>query len=684
MVFADYPGHAWAAVIFTGIVGVLLAVYAPGWRRMGRAGHISAALTAVCAAALVLLLWNPSQPVPRPKEAQVRGAVFFDTSLSMAVNPESASRLEQAVKAFETHAAAFPQVQWDVYGFDDTVYRAGDARALGRYGNTTDLRAALETAQEKTKDAAFVLLFTDGGAAEREPELYAGLDFDQRLLITAVDAEREFPDVSIGTLTAPDQVFAGSVFQVSADVTARGFAGPLKLSLYQDDTLVETRTIEISEQAAAHVTFYAMTEKAGERLFSLRTPALEGEADTQDNVSHFFVQTHEPRTLRVLLYAQRMSFDLGKISSALIGYGNVQVQTRMDVFAADIMGRKAHAAARTFPAGELEKYDLVILGPLEPGSFGNDDAEPLYRYVNDRAGAVIFLPPVEQDMPVLAEVFQTLLPVRFETDSEQQGPPTQNIFSPAGFDPAAAPKLIPAYENLVPKASARVIPGPDAVPAAVMQRLGAGHTCLLNSAMLYRWFAADSAGGLLGRLLCALASEMVRPVPQGGIRLQAERLSDSRRRLDAVLRDAEDAPITGANVIAAVADETHILTQGHDGIYSGIVNAMADGILTVQVSARKEEIFLGTQKRSFVFDFPSPEMDRAGGNAAFLRELAAAVNGRCVNLNDIGEMDLKALLSAPAQGELRFESRWRKIWIFVSLSALFLLNWWIRRRNGLA
>lgn len=355
------------------------------------------------------------------------------------------SRLDTALAVLHGSGAAAPLLsrlreRYDVTvaGFDEEVRElspdaVSTATAAGR---TTDLTQALEWVQKRVppESLAGILLLSDGRHhAEKPPEdLARALGF-QGSPIRAVALGSEVPptDAALLDVRSPEAVYLGDRLRVTAGVKADGLRGrQVTVQLRLGEEVVDQQTLEVPEdEHRAEVRLAHSPESGGTLAYSLHLVPQEGELFTENNSWEFetavtddrtnvlLVDSHprwEFRYLRNLFYGRDKSVHL---QSVLLNPDEIKGQEPQPPVPASASRPFGEAEATALPASEDEwmRFDVIILGDVQPASFGADQWAMVERAVGER-GALLVVIAGPRAMPhaFSGEVARKLLPVEYD------------------------------------------------------------------------------------------------------------------------------------------------------------------------------------------------------------------------------------------------------------------------------
>lgn len=725
ILFAHYPGDVWAvALVITAVLLVIGAYSVITWRR-----PLSASLLAVmqmaAAVALLALLWDPSRQEPTETSRRREVLVFFDTSESMSLNdtPDKTSRLDAAIAGFRTLTeAAGPDVDFTLYGFAEDCYAARQEDAFRRWGSRTNLDAVFATLARRSH-AAGALVFTDGQTPYGSAAGPVGGEGAVPLVLAGVGATDPGVDASIRSIQAPARVAVDHTYSVTVEAAVRGAAAAnASLEILSDGVPIHREDVALPGQDTPHsVTITMPAGEAGTRLVTARVH-LADDVNPGNDERHAQVQVVSEPPLRVLLYTQVASFDIGKMRQVLARDKRVRLDLGFDVLkdATQAMGgatragfvrdeAKERAPRAGLMAGHVplpdtaegfNEYDLIVLGPLAQDTLKPDQLALLYDFVVRRGAGLILLPGPDPwawpDMP--SADFQALLPVepgaargtangqdllpRLTLEGRQQG----------SLDEAVLRELAPAtqafHTDVLPKPAASVWIEAAGQPLVVVHRVGRGRVALLNIRHLYRWYRADLEGGVLR----ALVSEMLSYAgTRSGTDAQVELLAardaaDPRAvRFDAYVYDRQFEHVPDATVLLDVEGTVYRMDAGGNGRYSLRLDDVRGESIVASASAEREGELVGAATLAAHLPAVHREMDAVALNRDFLVALAQRTGGL---YRDAAELDTKVLerfAARPVADESRtLRSAWRRWPVFLVLCGWLTALWLVRRSMGYA
>lgn len=418
------------------------------YRREGIASAaVRGALLAARLGAIALLAVFLSGPVwvaetSEPGSRSVAVLVDESESMSLADCPSPAPadgaltgripRIE-AVRAFLAGNAwakglpGSPRVSY--WGFSDRLRYLGEegVERAAAAGPATALGDAIQSALSEANGAlAAIFLFTDG-RANRGADAVAAADVAAergvRVYAFGVGDPAGTRDVEAVSIDMNDVVLLNDAARVSVRIRSRRFDGrAARVVLSEEGRDVAERELVLADGRVQETRFFHKMTETGRRVLAARVEPLEGEIATANNEVSRAVEVIDAK-IKVLLVDGYPRWEFQYLRNAL---------KRDPVASVSVLQEDADALF--FPEGtlpvralpetlpDLAAYDVVVLGDVSAGYATTAFCESLVRFVQDRAGGVVFLagarnrsPQVFRDTPA-----EKLLPIHLHDAAEER------------------------------------------------------------------------------------------------------------------------------------------------------------------------------------------------------------------------------------------------------------------------
>lgn len=306
----------------------------------------------------------------------------------------------------------------------------------------TDLASALERVMVDLPGHRLgsIIVLTDGRHnASRSVEPLARQLSQQGVTLNSVvlGARTNAPaDAAIASLETPDMVYSGDKVYLKTEVKLDGITNDvINAALYRGDELVDTREIVIKDSTGmrAPIELSHEPEESGLQTYRVVVDGFEHEVVATNNEQQISVNVSDDR-VKLLLIDGRPSWEFRYIKnlfasrdrSTQLQYVLLQPDEIADApdrepIYASAANEHDDIEATRLPRGEDEwmKFDVIILGDVEPESLGAERLRILDRFVSHRGGALIIIAgPMHMPHRYTETALADLLPVTVRpTDS---------------------------------------------------------------------------------------------------------------------------------------------------------------------------------------------------------------------------------------------------------------------------
>jgi hypothetical protein len=396
-------------------------------------------MVALRLAALLVLVWILVEPtwireVERNRNREV--VVVLDDSASMHLRDDGgpATRLETGEEALAKSgilAKLGEGMKVRTVRAARSVKSDGEGKAEG-WSDATDIAAALGTVLEQVPpdDLAGVVLVSDGrhnrpGRVEDVARRFGILDAPVGVVATG---SAEPPrDASVLEVKAPEAIHLGDRMRVTAALKFDGYKGhEAKVKLMRGEDLIEERKIPVpQDHHREEVRFTTVPEEGGVGGYRIEIAGLDGERFAENNAWEFETSITDARTnvlivdstprwefryLRNLFYGRDKSVHMQYV---LMNPDRIAGQED-DIIPASATRPFGEAQATRLPASEEEwrKFDVIILGDIDPSAIDDNNWRIISECVKERAAMLVMIAgPRWMPHGISAEAGRELVPV---------------------------------------------------------------------------------------------------------------------------------------------------------------------------------------------------------------------------------------------------------------------------------
>jgi len=227
-------------------------------------------------------------------------------------------------------------------------------------------------------------------------------------------------DIIVDSVFTPDVAFINDEVPVTVRVRAQGLKGQTgHLTLKLGDKEVAAKDLEFSDDGEQAVPMTFTPDKAGEFDLTANIPPRDDETVKDNNTATQRLRVIDSK-IKVLFIEQGPRWEFRYVQAALMR--DRRVDAKFILLQADpalAQGTDSPYLSK-FPATkeELFKYDLVVIGDVNPKFFMPEQIDSLNEFVSKFGGALIFIAGQQFDPGAyLGTPFEKLLPVEMDAST---------------------------------------------------------------------------------------------------------------------------------------------------------------------------------------------------------------------------------------------------------------------------
>lgn len=636
-----------------------------------------------------------------------------------------------------------------IYAFDSAVRRNVAVEDLRSQGLSTRMGEALSKVYSELvgQPTAAVVLLSDGRSNEGvDPgrTVVQCLEMHQiqiPLWSVAVGDPTNRSDLAVRVVkpTTGREFLVGDQIPFTVEVRARGFEAdslPVKIEILDASRkLLASQALTLPGGAGSRKeVLYVQAEADGRQAFTIRTPPLEGEADTTNNTRKVVLRIIKKR-IKVLFAEGYPRWEYRYLKNALIRDDeNFEVHVMLLSAERDFVQEASPdlKPVYAFPAkaADLFHYDVIVLGDVNPANLADTPEETpavlrtLARFVSEAGGGLLMLAgegwnphgytstALESVLPVVPgtsagrtlDFQQPFRPVRtamgrtdpiliFSRESEENRRLWEDPRD--GFPPlywyASVLRAKPGARVLLTHPTGRNAYGPH--PLLATQFYGKGRSMFLGVDSLWRWRKYHGDRFFYQFYSQALRYLATTKLYRGNKRYDL--FTDKLRydigetvRISAAVRNPDFLPAEEPHqtVYWDAPRTPHSreiqLDKVKPGEYEAVVMAARRGRHTLWIKTHREAE-ARADETEFEVEITPLEKAEPSMDAVLMRGLAdlAGDSGTFHLLHELPAA-LGSLESRPARTPLKSHTRdiWDSWWVLCLLTGLLALEWAFRKR----
>ncbi|MBM3286027.1 MAG: hypothetical protein FJY88_01540 [Candidatus Eisenbacteria bacterium] len=689
--------------------------------------------------AILIVLFALAEPVLTivlPDPGKPRIALLIDGSASMALpgsGPAAGSRAERARDlAREIADRLGSDFRVDQYAFDSALApRERDAPA--RSAGNTAIGDALDAlaSREGGRPLGGAILLSDGMNTVGSDPVGAARNAGVPVFPVMIGGSLGAPDVRVLRIRTNAVAFSGEPVPVEVEIASTGQDGrALDLEVVDQGKVLATGRVTVGrgEDLEQSVRLDVRPQAPGLRKWDVR---LVGAQDAiPENDSRSVALRVLERKTRVLLLEGRLDWDHAFLRRVLASDSTFGYRFLL----ADRAGRwlPDRPGAPPPQIGDLRDYAAVVLGDAPASALGAGFHAALARYV-EQGGGLLVLGGRAGLARLRGTPLEPLLPADVIPGIDQERPLAARLTTAGLTHPITAVEESPARAEAVWSSLPPVWPSPDRVrtraggvtllefaaakggePALVAGFAGQGKVALLASHDFWRWGflpSGTAAGGeadLFGQFALRLIRWLAEPTlrdrflaePARGVFQNGEAPEFAARVWDERYAPVPDARVTirvvpASDASGGVGDSSahptrarvvDLRPKGLEGTFAGKVDPLQPGAYRFTAEAVSADGLrqLGRIESAFWVDQNGPEHVRLRSDPGTLDQIARASGGTAVDEDGLAALLARLPGTIRKVGRVREIEMWNQLAVFLAFILVLSVEWFLRRRRGLA
>lgn len=691
------------------------------------------ALRTVTFAVLAFIFLRPVLNISTvlPQESYV--AVVIDNSESMKIRDDGresrAEQLQAQLEATSFFKRLSDKFRIRMYRFDREAERIDRFDRMNYTGKRTRIESATDLLQQELGSVPLsgVVLITDGvdNASQQWTESLARLESRRIPFYTVgVGTDEITRDAEIVKVSAPREMLKESTAVVDVSFRSHGFSGR-KATLYVRENGVLLKSEEVTlprDGEIAEKSVDLPVKNEGSRLFSFFIQAQDDRIAENNNLDSLVeIKNDHPQ---ILYIEGEPRWEFKFLRRAIQDDPNLRLVTLLrssqNKFYRQGIDRE-EMLAEGFPTKreELFQYKGLIFGSIESTFFTQDQLKMVVDFVSTRGGGFLMMggknsfsggryqnSPIAEMLPVqlgpestpVIERLKVLVTDygRTHTLMKLNADANANIKQWSDLPPlndfnktldAKVGGIVLARGETESKAGASPI-------LLAYQRYGRGRAMAFTSGSSWRWQMEMDHDDMTYELFWKQILRWLVNSSPDPVMVTSDKdtyLPGEPVRLSAEVADKNFDRMNNARAIAKITNpagltETIALdwSGAQEGTYQAELNASEPGIYQVDLTATQGNDTLGTYRTSFQVQDRPVEYYNASLDARLLQSIASQTGGRYYPLSRIGDVPDDAVY---VEGETSFVEQkelWDVPFLFMLLCTTLAVEWFWRKRKGLA
>ncbi|MFA7421147.1 MAG: vWA domain-containing protein [Melioribacteraceae bacterium] len=699
-----FSGSVWLYIILAAIlIAFSVFVYRYTLPKISNSSKILLTIIRSLIFALVLfLIFEPMLSLTKKTNNENSTLLLVDNSKSIS-SKDSLKRSQSILKMIRDLNLE-ESINVKLFSFGNKIDSLSfDQPTLNFDVHTTNYSSLLSLLNKHQSDASSAVLVSDGIITEGADPSYQLEKMQIPIFTVGVGDSSTKKDVELFNVSHNQYIYAETQTKIQATIRQNGFDGNrVILSFYEEDLLLESKEILLSNSGINISDFLYTPKTGGEKKLKISASPLTGEFTPLNNQKTFFITVLDTK-LKIGLVAGSPSPDVSAIASALESDKNIKVNKFIQVSRDKIWDAKKVNALDSssvlflidFPSSNTSQQLISqVASKIEKGT-------PFFISLSSSTDFGK-LKALEAYLPFFT---RNISPEAFQVLAEIQKNEFASNFSQLGNAVTVWNNLPPVFQSaseVIPKPESKVIVKSKVreatlnSPLIVLRSIGNQRSFAINANNYWRWSLQASERN--PDFFKNFVNEIVKWLSLSGNKKQFN-LSLNKKtysaneqvEIMAELYDNSFNPVDTAQVKLEIshADQKNelILTPQGNGIYTGnfIPEGNGDFICTASTQLNGGSVLKSTTR--FSVNSSSIELLDTKMRVDYLKLLANSSNGEYFGIENYDNLAQKLIDASKKKSSgtlIKNELElWNYSWILGLIVLLFATEWFLRKRFGM-
>ncbi len=571
----------------------------------------------------------------------------------------------------------------------------------------TDFSEIFSFVKKQNENIASISIISDGVITEGPNPTFTAEKLNIPVFTIGVGDTAKRNDIEIKNVLHNEFIYAETPTTISATILNKGYGNkPAVISLYENDNLLEQRTITLFTDGTQSEIFNYTPKTGGEKKLTLEINTREGEFSFENNKRVFYINILSNK-FKILIIAGSPSPDLSFIKNSLEEDKNLAVNSLTQI-AADRYIEKNN------PDTEIDSAQILFLLGFPTKETGNELLNKVKETVTSKGKPFFLLAEDNTDFARLNSL-QPELP--FTIQKSDQGvtevqPVVQRIENENPLLQNNAADPVDAWNNLPPVF--RTISGINAkpesetvvnakmnnvaldLPLIITRRVGNKRSIAVLASGIWRWKLQTATKNLnlfdsfiynsVKWLRSFEEQKQVTVKTLKKLYALGEPVEFSAEVYDAAYNPVSDAEVR-ININHNNTSDEIILNSIGSGLYEGTYRTSGTGDFVFSGTAVRNKRKLGTAGGSFNIGEVDIEKLNPGADYEFLASLASNTGGKYFYYPDMNKLytvlkDIQQNASKEKR-EINEIRLWSSEWLLIIVIILLGTEWFIRKQSGM-
>ncbi len=613
--------------------------------------------------------------------------VGIDNSASMRLGDSSltAQKMIQIMESFEESINDKFDIKWNLIGRDVVA-----DKNVSFDEKETSLSSFIDILENDyfNRNVGAAVLFSDGLFNRGQNPVYLPSSFEYPIHSVLLGDTSVHRDASVSNVKHNQIAYLGNKFEIDVSIEAEKLKGNRSnvQIMRNGEVLADTNVSFTKDHFFQTIPFFVKAEESGIQHFIVRLLPIDGEAHTENNIQHIYVEVLEGKQ-RILLLAGAPHPDISALSNAILNNDKYELTVSL----ADVFDRN------------LEPYQLVIMHQV-PAKKGRKGILQLFDDLDIPIWYILGQMSDQRKIPGLMEGFE----MTGLSGSQEALPLMNNDFSLFIISESLSKQVKNWPPLRVPHESNQFA---GSIEPLFYQRIGSVNTpfllwgfskingaksALLTGEGLWKWrlhdFLRNDSHDNFDNLIQSTVQYLGLNEDKSRFRLSNENLFNANENVEFVaeLYNESFEMINDEQVSITIKDSTGsefqrtFITAGNRYYLDAGRFEPGEYSYNVSTSIGSENF---TEQGVFTVTELLIEQRQLVANADLMRNLSYKHSGEMFFLNQLDDLKSKLMNDEDVSVVSHYTYDVRYLidftWIFILIILLFSLEWFLRKRNGL-
>ncbi|MFZ0456106.1 MAG: CARDB domain-containing protein [Ignavibacteriaceae bacterium] len=668
-------------------------------------------LVALRTLALLLLLFVIFEPILTLTKKIVLepvNLIFVDNSRSMQIR--DGTHREESIDNFLKEANSnnlFSNSK--LYSFGNEI-KPVDTDSLSKINfseGSTNFSKIFSNVKEDKSNVSSVVIISDGVITDGTNPLYTAEKLNIPVFTVGVGDTTKHKDIEIKNVLYNEYIYAQTPTTIQGTILNNGFGNQsANVTFYENDLLVEQKTIKLSADGVQNVNFTYTPQTGGEKKLTMEISNLKGEFTAANNKKIFYINVLSNK-IKVLLVSGAPSPDLEFIKNTLTEDKNLSVNSITQIAQNNFLEKNNKDEL-------IDSSQILFLIGFPTGETPNELLSKVYDAINNKSRPFFITLSGRTDFSRLKQLHSELPFIASNPSSgftevqpnisvsESDNPLIQNNSQnpieawnnlPPIYQPQANYKAKPEDEII---STVKINNVPINSPLIVSRILGSKRSIAVLAKDIWKWKlqTADDNLNLFDNFILNSIKWLNTSSKQKQVTIKTSKKNySSGEKIDFTgqVYDETFNPVSDAEVKVKVnADKENYnltLSAVGNGLYEGSLQITRAGNYRYSGEAIQNGKKLGSDAGKFNIGEVDIEMINPQMNYSFLSSLAKETGGKFFNTSDDNQLfSIIKNLNKRASKEKTIVSEiklWSNEWLMAIAILFFALEWFFRKRAGM-